>query len=70
MINAITLLNFNLADHATCAELSEDIKHDSMHEDQWIAFKYWTSKQRSWWAGSPEMTAALHAEVLNKYKKT
>ncbi|PCH98534.1 MAG: hypothetical protein COB85_01455 [Bacteroidetes bacterium] len=63
--NAITLLNFNLAEHATYAELSADIQRDSMHEDGWIAFKYWTSKQRSWWAGSPEMTAALYAEVLS-----
>jgi len=65
VINYITLKNYNLHDCAIGKELHRFLKNDPMLSKQkWKPYKYWTSKQRSWWAGSSELTAALYLEML------
>jgi len=69
VINAVTLFNFDLTDNSAYKNLTDTITNDQMHNEGWKPFKYWTSKQHSWWAGSPEMTAALYAETLSHFNK-
>ena len=65
VMNALSLLNFGWKDHPELPRLMNFLERDSMLENQsWRAHKYWTSKQRSWWAGSPELTAALYLEAF------
>jgi len=66
VLNYITLKNYGLHDCAIGQELHRFLKNDSMIvSENWRPYKYWTSKQRSWWAGSPELTAALYLEMLS-----
>jgi len=65
VVNYITLKNYGLHHCAFGKELRGFLKSDPMVSKQkWRPYKYWTSKQRSWWAGSPELTAALYLEML------
>lgn len=68
VFNALCLQNFGLTDNDLYRQYADHLLNDPMHQTGWKAFKYWTSKQRSWWAGSPEMTAALYAEALHKHE--
>ena len=65
VINYVTLKNYGLHDSTIGKELHGFLKSDPMlRKQKWRPHKYWTSKQRSWWAGSPELTAALYVEML------
>lgn len=66
VMNALTLLNFGWHDHPALPDLLNALAGDEMVQNNaWRPFKYWTSKQRSWWAGSPELTAALYLEAFS-----
>lgn len=66
VMNALTLLNFGWYDHPELPGLMETLASDDMVKgNAWRPLKYWTSKQRSWWAGSPELTAALYLEAFS-----
>jgi hypothetical protein len=65
VMNALTLLNFGWKEHPALPALMEKLATDPMVKgNDWRPYKYWTSKQRSWWAGSPELTAALYLEAF------
>ncbi|MEM0997243.1 MAG: hypothetical protein AAGN35_09200 [Bacteroidota bacterium] len=59
---ALTMGNFGWWDDPRTLALLTGLAEDPMLKHGWRAYKYWTSKQRSWWAGSPELTAALYLE--------
>lgn len=64
-VNCITLKNFGWLDYPLFREYHDFIVEDPIWNGNWRAFKYWTSKQRSWWAGSPELTAALYIQAAS-----
>lgn len=67
VINYITLKNYDVHNSAFGQKLRSFLKNDTMiTNEKWRPYKYWTSKQRSWWAGSPELTAALYLEMLHE----
>ena len=69
IISLLTLINFNWVNNEIYFKLKKHLLADNMLLNQeWKPFKYWTSKQRSWWAGSKELTAALYLEALLKIK--
>ena len=66
LLNLITLQNFNFSDYSLISDKILNLLQDF---DYRKPYKYWTSKQRSWWAGSEQLTLALYIEFLYNLKK-
>lgn len=65
---AITVLNFALQDEFPLHNIIQSIIQIASRE-QWESHIYFVSKDRNFRAGSPELTAALCLEALDKYNK-
>ncbi len=63
----LTLQNFNLTQSVIYEQLMHELIEDEMHKNGWKTYKYWTTKQRGFLAGSQELTAALYLEALQKH---
>lgn len=68
ILNLITLFNFGFNQKELICDKIEFIENNFDSLEKFKPYKYWTSKQRSWWAGSKELTAALYLEYKNYVK--
>lgn len=66
VMSALSMLNLNWLEAPVLQKLMAFLEQDPMLQNGWKPYKYWTSKQRSWWAGSPELTASLYLEAFYK----
>lgn len=69
ILNLITLINFKITQTTIIKERLDIIDKYFNKIQDFKPYKYWTSKQRSWWTGSPYLTAALYLEMKHKIQQ-
>lgn len=69
ILNLITLSNLRFNSLGEICEKVDFVYDHFSSVEKFVPYKYWTSKQRSWWAGSSALTAALYLEFVTLFPK-